>query len=206
MTDTHSQSYKLVFVGDTKVGKTSIINYYIKRDASPTTSTLGATSTRIETKWDNRTITMTVWDTAGQETFRNLVPVYAKGSHAAVIVFNQHSVKSWTSVPGWFEYLQTVENTDGLVLVLVANKSDKEAKVDMNEVYAWASGKNIEVVRTSAIQGLGVDSIFETVAKELAKKEDEAKEKRVEETKKEATKESVEINQPQGEKQKKKCC
>ena len=161
---------KVVFVGNTRVGKTSLINYYIKRDASPTTSTLGATSTKVETSWENTHIPMTVWDTAGQDTFRNLVPIYARGAHAAVIVFNQHSEKSWASVSGWYDYLSDVETAPNCITVLVSNKTDKDAKVDMTEVYQWAASKHIEVIRTSAVEGTGVDMVFQTIAKELARR------------------------------------
>lgn len=160
-------SYKVVFVGDTRVGKTSLINYYIKRDAGTTPSTLGATSTKVETTWEDQQITMSVWDTAGQETFRNLVQVYARGASSAVIVFNQHSQRSWTSVQNWYDYLSRVEKQPNCKTILVANKSDKEARVDMNEVYQWAESKHIEVIRTSAVTGTGVDMIFSTIAKEI---------------------------------------
>ena len=197
-------TYKIVFVGDTRVGKTSLINYYINREASATTSTLGATSTKIETTWEGHTIAMTVWDTAGQETFRNLVPLYARGAHGAVIVCNQHSLKSWESVAGWYDYLGTVEKTEGLVVVLVVNKCDKPAKIDMNSVYSWASEKNVEVIKTSAVQGTGVDTIFETMAKALAARQDEV---RSNEEKAPASQPiDIEADACDDEKQKKKCC
>ena len=200
------QSYKVVFVGDMKVGKTSIINYRIKRDASSTTSTLGATSTKIEVVWEGTPVQMMVWDTAGQESFRNLVPVYARGSQAAVVVFDQSEKTSWDNVNGWYDYLAYVEGLSDLIVVLVANKKDKEEVVDMNEVYTWSNGKGIEMVRTAAIDGTGVDLVFETLAKALMAKEEEKK-KAVEEKKRPApAAEPKPVDVAQKPKEKKKGC
>lgn len=156
--------FKVVFVGDSTVGKTSLIHSYMKQDVK-TTSTLGATSTRIETAVDGNRMVLNVWDTAGQESFRNLVPIYAKGSQAGVIVFDQSNATSFEHVKNWYNYM--MEQVGEIIICLAANKSDLQSDVDFNEVYSWASEKGMEVIRTSAIEGTNVDTLFDTVAKLL---------------------------------------
>lgn len=171
--------FKVVFVGDSTVGKTTLIHSYMKQDVK-TTSTLGATSTRIETLVKGNRMVLNVWDTAGQESFRNLVPIYAKGSQAGVIVFDQSNATSFDHVKNWYDYM--MEQVGEIIICLAANKSDLQSDVDFNEVYSWASEKGIEVIRTSAIEGTNVDTLFDTVARLLytsstkaPKQEDEPK-------------------------------
>lgn len=108
---------------------------------------------------------------------------------------------SQKSVAGWYSYLDTVEKADNCIVVLVLNKTDKPSTLDMNLVYNWASEKGIEVIKTSAIQGTGVDIIFETIAKGFAEWQKAEEEK-------EAVHSVVEINDDNQEarKLKKRCC
>jgi small GTP-binding protein len=158
--------YKVVFVGDTKVGKTSLIHSYLKQSLH-VVSTLGATSTRIEVVLPSGTVILNVWDTAGQEGLRNLVPVYAKGSHAAIIVFDQSQPLTYENVRGWHDYI--IQNVGEIVIAVAANKSDLEAKIDFNELFQWANEHAVEVTRTSAIEGTNVEALFESVAERLGR-------------------------------------
>jgi small GTP-binding protein len=170
--DEQGPKYKVVFVGDSTVGKTSLIHSYLKQDVHPV-STLGATSTRIEAHIDSTTVILNVWDTAGQESLRNLVPVYAKGSQAAIIVFDQTNSNSFEHVKGWYNYI--VEHVGSILICLAANKSDLPSEVDFNEVFVWAAEHKVEVVRTSATNGVNVDTLFETVSRELERQNKEKK-------------------------------
>jgi small GTP-binding protein len=106
-----------------------------------------------------------VWDTAGQESLRSLVPVYAKGSQAAVVVFDQSEPATYDNVPGWYDYI--IQNVGEIPIILAANKSDLHAKVDFNDVFQWAGDHAIDVVRTSALEGTNVSALFESVARKL---------------------------------------
>jgi Ras-related protein Rab-5C len=172
MTDETSPHYKVVFVGDGQVGKTSLIYSYLKQDVNPL-STLGATSTRVQTQVDDLTVILNVWDTAGQESLRDLVPVYARGSNAAVIVFDLQNPNSYEHVQGWYDYI--IRNVGEIVICLAANKSDLPEKVDYNEVFQWAADRQIEVTRTSGKEGKNVEVLFETIARELEKRAKQTK-------------------------------
>jgi small GTP-binding protein len=166
-------AHKVVFVGDSTVGKTSIIHSFLKQDVNPV-STLGATSTPISVQLETETVNLNVWDTAGQDSLRNLVPIYAKNSEAAIIVFDQSNPSSYEHVSGWFDYL--TENVGKLIVCLAANKKDLACEVDFNAVFAWAAEHHAEVVRTSAKEGDNVVTLFETVARALERQKAEKKE------------------------------
>jgi small GTP-binding protein len=165
LTDHPSPKYKVVFVGDPQVGKTSLIRRYL-HDTTAVISTSGATVTQVEVNLPSHPITLIVWDTAGQEDLRNLVPVYAKGSHAAIIAFDQSRPETWKHVDGWFNYI--LQNVGEIIITIAANKSDIEpSRVDYNEVLQWAAAHGVDVTRTSAHDGTNVDALFQFIAAEL---------------------------------------
>ena len=202
--------FKIVFVGDSTVGKTSIIRKFLKLEMD-TTSTLGATSSKVETVIEGKKIVMNVWDTAGQDTFRNLVPIYAKNSNAAVIVFDQTNVTTWENVSKWYDYLL---NTVGEIsTILVANKSDMECKIDLNTVYLWASEHNIDIIRTSAKEGTNIDTLFDNISQLLYKQhlesleKDSSKPEEKQQEQAEPAPQPVQITEePEKKQQKKSCC
>ena len=196
--------FKIVFVGDATVGKTSLIHRFLNLDPV-NASTTGATSTRAETQVDGKTVILNVWDTAGQETFRNLVPIYAKGSHAAIIVFDQTSQQSYDHVDGWYNYIreQVGEKT---IICLAANKSDLPPVVATETALSWAAEHNVEMMRTSAHDGTNVETLFETVSRLLVKQNDELIKEEAEKKKKEAESQPVNISEDKPKKKKEGCC
>ncbi|KAH0792951.1 Ras family protein [Histomonas meleagridis] len=195
--------FKVVFVGDTTVGKTSIIQKYLNINQT-ITSTLGATSTRIDANFNDFDMIMNVWDTAGQDSFRNLVPVYAKGSHAVVIVFDVSNKSTYDHLNDWYNYL--TQHVQHFKCVVVANKIDKNCEINFEDAYSWASEHNAELIKTSAVDGTNIEAVFETISKLLyerfhEKNDVETTEKGEEKKEKEpdATKE-VDINQKEKEK------
>lgn len=157
-------TFKVVFVGDTTVGKTSIINKFVNLE-QVTTSTLGATSTHVHHVYQDFEMEMNVWDTAGQESFRNLVPVYAKGAQAVVIVFDQAKASSYEHLSNWYDYLK--QNVSNFRCVVAANKEDLEPVIDMNDAYGWAESHSAEFVRVSARDGTNISMLFDVIAKQL---------------------------------------
>ncbi|EAY12472.1 Ras family protein [Trichomonas vaginalis G3] len=161
---TEELKFKVVFVGDSTVGKTSIIHKYLKLDGE-IPSTVGATSTRVDTIVNEKQLHLSVWDTAGQETFRNLVPVYAKGANAAVIVFDQSNKQTYEHVSGWYSYLQ--QHVGDIIIIVVQNKCDLNCDIDQAEVFQWAEEHHVQVISTSAKDGTGISSLFEILSKAL---------------------------------------
>jgi len=83
------QKYKLVFIGDQSVGKTSIINRYVNDEYNMTNQpTVGIDFVSKTIQMENKAIRLQLWDTAGQERFRSLIPGYLRDSHAIILVFD----------------------------------------------------------------------------------------------------------------------
>jgi Ras-related protein Rab-5C len=117
----------------------------------------------------NPTVTFKIWDTAGQEKFHSLVPMYYRGAGAAVLVFDLTKPETMLSVKGWVDELN-VNGPPGLVLVLCGNKSDldRDRRIDRTAAEAFAREIGAFYIEASARLGVNVDAIFQEVADQVS--------------------------------------
>ena len=170
-----TKSYKLVILGDASVGKTSILNYLLnntvaKSDYSPTIGF--AFSSKLVKLESGEEVSLQLWDTWGQEEARELVSVYYRDSHAALIVFDYSNVKSVEGVLYWLKKLEDKVNTKSMVIKIVGNKADLKGAEggvrdeDLARILEGTKDGGYERIDTSALTGLNVVSLFDKVAKE----------------------------------------
>lgn len=156
--------YKVPFVGDSSVGKTSIVSrYHEKKFDENNPSTVGISNVQIEVKVKNQKADITVWDTAGQEKFLSLVPLYTRHSDCLIIVFDMSNKETFEGVEAWY---QRARDDLGLKcpIIVCGNKIDLPSVIDQSEVESWATNHNCKVCFTSAKDGTGVDALFELAA------------------------------------------
>merc|ERR1712118_546972 len=117
--------YKLVFLGDQGVGKTSIITRFMY-DSFDTAyqATIGIDFLSKTMYLEDRTVRLQLWDTAGQERFRSLIPSYIRDSSVAIVVYDTTSRASFLSTVRWIEEVRSERHVDDVMIVLVGNKSD----------------------------------------------------------------------------------
>ena len=162
----NSSEVKIVMVGDSMVGKTSIVSQYCKGifDGGAT-ATLGAYFiTKIPS--EDRGTCMHIWDTAGQEKYRCLVPMYLRGANAAVIVIDGSDAASYDSIAPWYDALNDVRER-GCLIYLAVNKSDLEQQVSIERVNLWADEHDVPVFVTTATLHSSVSVVFEKIADDL---------------------------------------
>jgi small GTP-binding protein len=161
---------KVVMLGDSRVGKTSIISRQILGQAPDTQSpTIGCHCTQIRIPIDKTDIFLQVWDTAGQEMYRSLVPVYLRNVRAALLVYDVTARESFQSLGHWHDVLlQAVPS--GAVLFVVANKVDLTERAEVEDVQAeqFAEVHSAAFFRVSAVTGEGIGDLFEAVARRMA--------------------------------------
>jgi small GTP-binding protein len=163
-------SFKVVLLGDSGVGKTSIVQYFERQafDAA-LDSTVGASFMSREMTTPHGTINLHVWDTAGQERYRSLVPTYARGACTALIVFDLSIAETFQSVQRWLQELRNFGGDSPFVYV-VGNKADLVPTVPESEAAGWATGAGLTFFCVSAKTGHGVPQLFQAVADEIAAK------------------------------------
>ena len=156
--------FKIVFVGDTAVGKTSIImRYQHNVFMTDSQSTVGAAFVSKTVKTNYGEASLHVWDTAGQERYRSLVPMYSKGATSALIVFDVSEPESFSSVPQWVEQVSKDIPSD-CQLFIVGNKIDLNPSYDKSEAQAYANSNRLRLFFVSAKTGEGIENLFDEVA------------------------------------------
>ncbi|OHT08857.1 small GTP-binding protein [Tritrichomonas foetus] len=156
--------FKVVFVGDASVGKTSIImRYHHGVFSEGRQSTIGAGFVSKEVKSQYGLGNLHVWDTAGQERYRCLVPMYSRGSNVAVIVFDVTSRESFQDLEDWIGHLK-VDIGESCKIIIAANKIDLSISPEFrSEIDAWSQKNEIDVVYVSAKTGENIELLFQMV-------------------------------------------
>ena len=97
---------KLVFLGDTSVGKSSMVTRFLNKVFYEFQDpTIGAAFSSVTVDLDNKKIKFEIWDTAGQERYRSLAPMYYRGADAAVVVYDITNKDSFGVLEYWIKEL-----------------------------------------------------------------------------------------------------
>jgi small GTP-binding protein len=170
-----SSEYRVVVLGATSVGKTSIINSLTADSFDPKESTTVAASfVRHEVTVGDTTVVMQIWDTAGQEKYKSLSRIYYRGSRAAVAVFDLTQLATFEALDDWIHGFTELVGDDAAIFVL-GNKADLTDKVKVTErvIQKWLSAQkeSVKYFRTSAVDGSGIALAFKSIAEELHRRQ-----------------------------------
>lgn len=156
---------KVVFLGESTVGKTSIISCFAQGDFNPEqTSTIGACFTMKKIILDDKTeVKLKIWDTAGQERFRALTPMYYRDADIAILVFAVDDKDSFEKLQRWIDDL----NRDTKImppLIIVGNKIDlsEQRKISSDDAEKYAESVGATFLECSAKLKEGIEEIFTT--------------------------------------------
>ena len=163
---------KLVFIGDPGVGKTCIISRFLKGtfDADQIT-TVGASyaSKTIKISETNESLTLDIWDTAGQEKYRSLTRIFFQGAKLAILVYDITRKDSFENLKNvWLKELKDHADKN-VVLGVAGNKSDLYEKEEVPEQEAREFAKSIGAIfcLTSAQSNSGIEELFEEMGKKF---------------------------------------
>lgn len=165
-----SKKYKLVLLGESGVGKSSLVQRLIKDTFSAQlNSTVGASFFRFAcTVSDDVVVHFDIWDTAGQERFKSLASMYYRGAAAAFVVYEITSRETYERAKVWATELHV--NSPETIVMLVGNKGDLETdrRVEAEEAANYAAELGAMFREASARSGAGVQEAFRDIAKRLA--------------------------------------
>lgn len=162
---------KVIILGDSSVGKTSLMNQFInKKFTNQYKATIGADFLTKEVMVDDRIVTIQVWDTAGQERFQSLGVAFYRGADCCVLVFDVTSPGSFKSLDGWrdeFLIQASPSDPDHFPFVVLGNKIDLENRgVSTKRAEQWCQNKNgLPYFETSAKDTTNVEQAFITIAR-----------------------------------------
>jgi len=156
---------KIILTGDVSVGKTSIISVLMgQKFTNEYEASIGVDFFSKTIKYKGKIIKLQIWDSAGQEKFRSLIPNYIRGSSLVFIVYDISNRKSFENLQSWIDFVNNIENSN---IVIIGNKSDlqNERKVTTEEGQKFCKEKNYEFFEVSAKEGTNLnDMLFNSVA------------------------------------------
>ena len=158
---------KVTLIGESSVGKTSIINRYTKESFSQELdSTLGANYSQKKITRHGKKIRLDLWDTAGQEKYRAIGRHFYKESYIVCLVYDITNNDSFEKIKSiWYPDLK--EYGEKLkIIALVGNKLDKYLEEEVKEDDARKFADEIKAIykRTSAMEGTNIEDLFNTLA------------------------------------------
>ena len=165
------RKFKLVFLGEQSVGKTSLITRFVYDSFDNTyQTTVGIDFISKTIYLEDRTVRLQLWDTAGQERFRSLIPCYIRDSRVAVVVYDITNANTFHQTSRWIDEVR-IERGSDVIIVLVGNKTDipLQRQVSTEDGKRKAKEVNAMFIETSAKVGYNVKQLFRKVADTLAR-------------------------------------
>ena len=168
--------FKLITLGDSGVGKTSILKRYINQKFDQnmiSTVGFGISVKEITTKKGTK-IKLKLIDTAGQENLKAISNSYLKNADCALFVFSHDSKESFNNITNWIYSLKESNNNinqcNAFPAYLIGNKSDLDSEIDENEIKEFTgNNKFYGYISTSAKNNIGINQVFEEIVEMLIK-------------------------------------
>ncbi|KAH1370156.1 hypothetical protein KXW75_004657 [Aspergillus fumigatus] len=164
---------KVIILGDSGVGKTSLMNQYVNKKFSASyKATIGADFLTKEVLVDDRLVTMQacIWDTAGQERFQSLGVAFYRGADCCVLVYDVNNSKSFEALDSWrdeFLIQASPRDPESFPFVVIGNKIDVEESkrmISSKRAMTFCQSKgNIPYFETSAKEAVNVEQAFEGI-------------------------------------------
>ena len=170
--------FKIVLVGNSAVGKSSILRTAWDQQFDTAFMPTIGVDFKIQTfAVADKTVKLQIWDTAGQERFKSICRSYYKGSHGIIFAYDITDKQSFRDIENWVDDVERIVGKD-VCKVLVGNKSDMESKrkVSYEEGAELAKELGMNFVETSAMSSHNVDGMFKAVAKDMKEKIENEKE------------------------------
>jgi len=153
---------KVILLGDSGVGKTSIINQYIKKNFVETLSTIGSEQHYKIIKINKKEIQLKIWDTPGKTKFFNITKNSMRNTDIAILIYDITNKESFISLKQWYKKLIEVIKKDNIIIGIASNKSDllNEEVITSEEINTFAEEINVDVFSTSAKNYDNIEEMF----------------------------------------------
>ena len=164
---------KVVLLGDTAVGKTSIVQRFVNNrfDAQCKTSTgAGFICKTIKIPNTSTRVSFKIWDTAGQERYHSMAAMYYQDAGAAIVVYDTTNLESFKGTEVWIKELKE-NGPEDIEILLLGNKSDlvQNEMVSIDEAKRYSDQIGADFIIASAKENINIIEAFEHIALKIIK-------------------------------------
>jgi len=178
MAKEYDHLFKLLIIGDSGVGKSSLLLRFADNTFSGSYITTIGVDFKIRTiEVDNEKVKLQIWDTAGQERFRTITSTYYRGTHGVIVVYDVTNGDTFANVKRWLHEID--QNCDVVNRILVGNKNDDpNRKVVLTEdAQRFAQQMGIQLFETSAKDNINVEEMFNSITRMVLRTKKEQKDR-----------------------------
>jgi small GTP-binding protein len=164
----YARNYKIVMLGDSGAGKTSLMNRFVDKSLNISSSrTFGLDFLMRDIVINKENVRLTIWDTAGTERFKSLSNMQIRGAHAYILCVDITNPNSFNELHIWLDKIKN-SSTEQVPIFLVGTKNDLDYTVHPDIMKGFAELKNLSgCFQTSAVTGEGVDEVFFELAETI---------------------------------------
>jgi len=179
MSRDYDHLFKLLIIGDSGVGKSSILLRFAEDMFSGSYITTIGVDFKIRTiPCGDEKVKLQIWDTAGQERFRTITSTYYRGTHGVIVVYDVTNAESFVNVKRWLHEID--QNCEIVNKVLVGNKNDcnpENKVVETEDSRRFAEQMGISIFETSAKDNINIEDVFKHITELVlrTKKDQQAK-------------------------------
>ncbi|XP_044041487.1 EF-hand calcium-binding domain-containing protein 4B isoform X1 [Siniperca chuatsi] len=166
--------FKVVLVGNSSVGKTSLLRSFCEGRFHPsTTATVGIDYSVKTLTLDNMQVAMQLWDTAGQERYRSITKQFFRKADGVVVMYDVTVEESFKAVQPWLTNVQDAAG-EGIPVLLLGNKMDMDGdrEVSFKEAEQLAYENKVMFFEVSAYTAKNVTESLTHLARVLMEQED----------------------------------
>jgi len=166
MSRDYDHLFKLLIIGDSGVGKSSLLLRFADNTFSGSYITTIGVDFKIRTiNVDGERVKLQIWDTAGQERFRTITSTYYRGTHGVIVVYDVCNADTFQNVKRWLHEIE--QNCDVVNKILVGNKNDDPSRkvVSTPDAQRFADQMDIKLFETSAKDNVNVEEMFTCITK-----------------------------------------
>ena len=175
--DKNIYTYKIILIGDSFVGKTSlIIRFCDDQFDENAVATVGIDTKTKFVKRKEKKIELQIWDTAGEERFRSLAKSCCNQMDGIIFVYDIGKKDTFKNIKIWYNNLKNIVDFNKVGVELVGNKCDiPNPVVDKNTAKEFANSFNMSFTEASAKNNINVNEIFTTIVDAMVKLDIESK-------------------------------
>jgi Ras-related protein Rab-2A len=159
-----SQKVKVIIIGDSTCGKSSLLRQFVDRRFEPAQDmTIGVDLGFKTVTLQQRPVKLQIWDTSGQEVFNNITRVYYRGAHVILLVYDIANEQSYMHCKHWLDHIRSVWRDEyEPIILLVGNKIDLGCRrvISREDGATFAEKHGLLFTETSAKTGEDVEDAF----------------------------------------------